>query len=228
MSHCGVSSTALRINLGRCEAPDEAPGTGPFPEPPLSTLGILTSICKEADRVGGYLCGGAIRDYILLGEPSIKDFDIFIPFDGKVRKGIDYLLFGNVIEMPKDFIDKTREEVLAISKYPSVNVDVILIDRKTVLEIVGTFDATICEAWVEWVNDEPHVVCSGPFFYYLCHEDWYTYRDIPTTGDHTERLVAKFGKPSGSLTSTGAPVPIRLGPLKGVRKLIKMLRERAK
>jgi len=228
MSHCGISSTTLRINLSRGEDLDEAPGIGPYPEPPLSTLGSIIRVCKEAHRTGGFLCGGAIRDYLLMETPRVKDFDIFVPFDGKSRKAIDLDLFGHAIEMPKDFIDKTRDEVLAIDKYPGVNVDVILIDRKTVLEIVGTFDATICEAWVEWVNGEPYAFCSGPFFYYLCHGDWHTYRDVPTTNDHTTRLVAKFGMPFGSLTSTRAPVPIQLGPLKSARKLIKMLRERAK
>ena len=227
MSHCGVSSTTLRIILSRGGETDEAPGVGPFPEPALSTIGSLTRVCKEAHRIGGFLCGGAIRDYLLMDKPCVKDFDIFVPVDGKVREPVDLSLFGHAIEMPKDFIDKTRDEVLGIDKYPGVSVDVIFIDRLNVLEIVETFDATVCEVWVEWVMGEPQVFCSAAFSLAMSDGDWYTYSDVPTTNDHTRRLTAKFGEPRGSITSTRIS-PIPLGPLRDVRGFVKALREKLK
>ena len=211
-----LTKTIVSLNTIYIESPIRK-GSG------LTDLDKLIALAKECERLGAYLAGGCVRDYLLLPGTKAKDYDIFISNTLGNGTYVNTSLFGQGYRVSDDFIsNKTRDEVLAVDKYDHVNVDVILMDKSTVEGMIATFDSSICQVWLEVVDGHTVVMCSPDFLHYLVTGDWILYTDIETSQSHVDRLIAKFGVHSIEMESSTFS-GIKLGRLSDIRSILKGL-----
>lgn len=154
-------------------------------------LSNIQYVAEAASKIGGSLAGGCIRDLVLGKEDEIKDYDIFLK-ESELRVDLPVEVFGNYKFIPRT--RNMREEVVGVKKYYDYNIDVVIHSCNDIRELVSTFDASICQAWVEKDTYEGVncVYCSWDFLAYLVHEQWFYYVDI-LTNDHLWRMVKKHG-----------------------------------
>lgn len=159
---------------------------------------MFERVLDFSKKTKGNLVGGAIRDMYLFKDISqVKDLDVFYssPYDedGILEKAEN---LGEWIHLSKGALETSnvRDNVNSITKFNNGLLDLVFCKETCVRDIVKAFDSSICQAWIEHSPcGTPHLYVSKDFLDYAIFRKWYVYEDVPTTQNHLDRLVAKFG-----------------------------------
>lgn len=169
--------------------------------------GLLRWLSDIVSPVGGHVIGGCLRDWYWGRENLVKDYDVFFPSSADTEKALDVFVGTPIIEVPTI---NMREEVVRAFKAPSMKVDLIFTNQSSIREVVGSFDSSICQIWIEAEGGTPIVYCTADFLRYK-FGFWCRYMRISTGGTHLERLRVKYG-PYKTVYKQEMEV-VRLGPL---------------
>lgn len=151
-------------------------------------------VAEHGLKIGANLAGGCLRDFILGNHEKLKDYDLFFSgVDIEVLATLPEEIFGNAKILPNEAVKNMREEVKGLVKYHQSCIDIVIVDCQSIRDTVKTFDASLCQVWVEDVGGEVGVFCTYEFLEYVNKKVWYWFQDVPTS-DHLNRLVAKYGQ----------------------------------
>lgn len=157
-------------------------------------LAAILTVADHGLKIGAHLAGGCLRDYILGKHENLKDYDLF--FHGADISALETLpgdIFGNAKILPPEAVKNMREEVKGLVKYHSASIDIVIVDCESIRDTVKTFDASVCQVWVENVGcGEVGVFCTHEFLEFMHKKVWYWFKDVPTSA-HLDRVVAKYG-----------------------------------